>query len=199
MKKNLLNNHKKAIERMKVMINEGNFYLADGTALYYYLGHRKSLDLGFFTKQKVDFRHFKSYFQPEELKLISKDTIYAKILGINISFIFFPYIMIKDLRKFDSIYLASIEDILCMKINAIILRGSRKDFVDVYFIMKYLKINSYDVIKLYKRKFGNYNELIIRKVMTYFEDAEKEPEFSLIKKANWDEIKKFIIEEFSNL
>jgi hypothetical protein len=43
-----------------------------------------------------------------------------------------------------------------MKINAIILRGSKKDFIDVYFIMKKLKLKSRDVINLFVKKFGNY-------------------------------------------
>ena len=44
----LLSKHEKAIKAVIQFIKEGEFYLAGGTAVYYYLKHRKSLDLDFF-------------------------------------------------------------------------------------------------------------------------------------------------------
>jgi hypothetical protein len=86
-----------------------------------------------------------------------------------------------------------------MKVNAIILRGSRKDFIDVYFIMKSMKIKSNDVIKLFTKKFGKYDELIIRKALTYFEDADNEPKIPTLKKVSWNSIKNFFIKEFAKI
>jgi hypothetical protein len=94
----------------------------------------------------------------------------------------YNYPLLKDFNYLDSIRLASLEDILCMKINAIILRGSKKDFIDIYFIMKKLKLKSRDVINLFVKKFGNYNELIIKKAITYFKDADNEPDIYIFKK-----------------
>ncbi len=199
LKKKLLKEHKKVIERIKPILEEGNFYLAGGTAVYYYLLHRHSVDLDFFTDKDIDFRKFQKYFSPEEIKLISIDTIHAKVEGVNLSFFYYQYPLLKPLQVLDLIKIASLEDILCMKINAIILRGSRKDFIDSYFIMKALKINRDKVIRLFKEKFGNYDEIVIKKALTYFEDAEKEPEFPLIKKVNWIEIKNFFIKEFAKI
>ncbi len=199
MRKRLIKEHKNVIDKIKPILEKGKFYLAGGTALYYYLNHRKSLDLDFFTNESFDLRDLKLYFNPDELKVISKETIHSKVSDINISFFFFPYPLIKKLVKFNSIYLASIEDILCMKVNAIISRGSRKDFIDVYFIMKYYKINSKKVIKLFKRKFGSFDELMIKKAMVFFKDAEKEPAFPLIKKVDWEAIKSFMVKEFVKL
>ncbi|MCS7250781.1 MAG: nucleotidyl transferase AbiEii/AbiGii toxin family protein [candidate division WOR-3 bacterium] len=97
------------------------------------------------------------------------------------------------------IKIASLEDILCMKINALIPRGSKKDFFDVYFIMEHLNLKSEEVIALFTQKFGKYDKLIIKKALTYFEDAEKEPEFPLIKKVKWQKVKNFFIKEFAQL
>ncbi|MEM3467633.1 MAG: nucleotidyl transferase AbiEii/AbiGii toxin family protein [archaeon] len=66
------------------------------------------------------------------------------------------------------IKIARLEDILCMKVNAIIFRGSRKDFVDVYFIIKAFKVESDEVMNLFKKKFGAYNELVIKKISYIF-------------------------------
>lgn len=198
-KKKLLKEHKKAIEKIGNMLKEGNFYLAGGTGVYYYLQHRHSVDLDFFTDKVIDFREFHHYFEPEEIKLLTKDTIHAKVENINLSFFQYPYLLLKPPNNLEMIKIASLEDILCMKANNIISRGSRKDFVDVYFIIKALKVGSDEVINLFKKKFGAYDELVIKKSLTYFEDAEKEPEFTTIKKINWEKIKNFFIKEFGKI
>ena len=197
--KELLKEHKEVVEKIFPILEKGDFYLAGGTALYYYLKHRYSIDLDFFTQKNIDFREFHQNFLPEEIKTISKDTIHAKVKEVNVSFFFYPYPLLKMFSHLNSLKLASLEDILCMKINAIILRGSRKDFIDVYFIMKNLKMKSDEVIKLFVKKFGKYDELVIKKALTYFEDAEKEPEIPVFKKVSWNSIKKFFIKEFAKI
>ncbi|MCM8767995.1 MAG: hypothetical protein NC816_06725 [Candidatus Omnitrophica bacterium] len=198
-RKSLLKEHKKVIEKIESLLKEGEFYLAGGTAVYYYLLHRHSIDLDFFTEKEFDFRKFGSYFKVEEIQMLSKDTIYAKIEEINLSFFFYPYPLLKPLKKLELVKIASLEDILCMKINAIISRGSRKDFIDSYFIMKTLKISGVKAIEFFKKKFGNYDEIMIKKAIIYFEDAEKEPEFPTLKKVKWSEIREFFIKEFAKI
>ena len=90
------------------------------------------------------------------------------------------------------IELASLKDILAMKTSAILQRGSKKDFVDVYFILKELKINCEQLIRIFQQKYGNFNPLIIKKALIYFEDADKEGELKMIKKISWDKIKKYL-------
>lgn len=196
--KRLLKKHKKAIVKIKDVLDKG-FYLAGGTALFYYLNHRHSIDLDFFINKKIDFREFAPFLQQEKIKLLSKDTIHAVVENVNISLFQYLYPLLKPLKSFEIIHLASLEDILCMKVNAIIQRGSRKDFTDVYFIMKSLRLKSEDVISLFIQKYGKYDELVIKKGLTYFEDAEKEPEFSMIRKVRWSNVKDFFIKEFAKI
>lgn len=54
-KKELLKEHKEVIERIFPLLEKGDFYLAGGTALYYYLKHHYSVDLDFFTRKNIDF------------------------------------------------------------------------------------------------------------------------------------------------
>ncbi|MGC8928769.1 MAG: nucleotidyl transferase AbiEii/AbiGii toxin family protein, partial [Myxococcota bacterium] len=126
---------------------------------------------------------------------ISKKTIHSIIEDVNISFFYFPYPLLKPLIDFDNIKIADLEDILCMKVNAIIGRGSRKDFIDVYFIMKSLNIKLDDLFRLFQKKFGDYNTLIIKKAIIYFEDAENEPKFPLLKDVKWEKVKAFFIKK----
>jgi len=59
--------------------------------------------------------------------------------------------------------------------------------------MKKLKIKSSDVINSFTKKFGKYDEMVVKKSFTYFEDAEKEPEFPFLKRGNWNSIKRFFL------
>jgi len=192
----LKNEHRSAIEKIKNFIDEGEFYFAGGTAVYYYLKHRESIDLDFFTKKNFDFRDFKKIFENFNVLFLSKDTVHFEIDEIKFSFFYYPYELLKPLLKFDIIKIASLEDILCMKVLAIIQRGSKKDFVDAYFIMNEIKIKPQQLIEMFSKKYGKINSLIIHKALTFFEDADKELELKMIKKVSWNEIKKFFIENF---
>ncbi len=192
----LKNEHKSAIEKIKNFIDEGEFYLAGGTAVYYYLKHRESIDLDFFTKKSFDFRDFKKIFENFKILFLSRDTIHLEIDEIKFSFFYYPYELLKPLSVFDIIKIASLEDILCMKTLVIIQRGSKKDFVDAYFIMNELKIKPQQLIELFSKKYGKINSLIIHKAFTFFEDADKEGELKMIKQISWNEIKKFFIKNF---
>ena len=199
MKEKLLPEHKKAIDEILEFINNGNFYLSEGTGVYYYLEHRESIDLDFFTSLKFNFLKYQSLFKKYKVLFFSEDTIHTEIKGINMSFFYYPYPLLKPLNYIDEIPVASLEDILCMKTNAIVGRGSKRDFIDVFFIMKNLKLNAEECIEIFREKFGNYNPLIIYKAMNYFKDADKEPEVKMIKEVDWEEIKKFFRKEFSEI
>ena len=196
MKKKLLPGHKKALEPLLPFIEEGKFYLAGGTALYYYFQHRESLDLDFFTPASLDFLSYQRFFSPFKTLSFSSHTIHLQVEGVNVSFFRYPYKLLSPLNTLEMIKVAHPTDILCMKINALINRGSRKDFTDVYFIMKEFHLTAAQCIKLFREKYGDYNPLIIHKALTFFEDAENEPELKMLKPVDWEEIKKFFLKEF---
>lgn len=85
-----------------------------------------------------------------------------------------------------------------MKIAAIADRGSKKDFVDLYFIIKIEKILSLqECLELYDKKFKllKQNKTHILKSLMYFDDADKEVNLKMIKNVQWKEVKKFFTKE----
>lgn len=196
MKKRLKKNHRDIVLKLVEFLKTGDFYLAGGTAVYYYLNHRISEDLDFFTLKDIDFREWKNILEKFEILEFSKDTIHSIIEGVKVSFFYYPYKLLNKTLVFDLVKLASLEDILAMKTSAIIQRGSKKDFIDAYFIMKELKCDSNRLIDIFQQKYGNFNPLIIRKAFVYFDDADTEPELKMIKPVNWGKIKEYFIEEF---
>ncbi len=54
--------HKNLISEIESFLIDKKFYLAGGTAIYYYLNNRKSYDLDFFTEHEKDFLKETSLF-----------------------------------------------------------------------------------------------------------------------------------------
>ncbi len=80
-----------------------------------------------------------------------------------------------------------------MKSVAIMQRGSKKDFYDLYFLMNHHGWNLNDVIRFSHEKYGNlFDEGSFLKALIYFEDAEVEsyPDIEPL----WSRVKVFFIE-----
>jgi predicted nucleotidyltransferase component of viral defense system len=173
------------------------FYLAGGTALAVHLGHRISIDLDFFTPE-----HFAVVSLRDNLAALgtltvtseSEDGTFNGILnGVSVSFFIYPVI------PFAGISLADERDIAAMKIDAVSSRGSKKDFIDIYFLLE--KYHLQELIGFFETRFCNiqYNKLHILKSLSYFENAEEEAMPKMIKAVSWDEVKRKISQEAKKL
>jgi hypothetical protein len=84
-----------------------------------------------------------------------------------------------------------------MKALAITQRGRRRDFVDIYHLIKIFGLKK--ILSLVKEKYPSYQSLIFLKGLTYFEEAERETVERNIRLFSstpaWDKIKKEIIAE----
>lgn len=187
---------KRILEKIKKTKIPSNFYLAGGTALAFQIGHRKSLDLDWFSKKSFSTKNLKN-----ELKTLGKlkveneekGTLNCILDGVRLSFFEYPYRVLFPFIKYTKkTRLADLRDIACMKIDAISSRGNKKDFIDIYFLLKEFSLK--ELLNLFDRKYKEikYNHLHILKSLTYFEEAEKEPLPIMLKKVNWSKIKKEI-------
>jgi hypothetical protein len=55
------------------------------------------------------------------------------------------------------------------------------------------------LIKLFTKKYGKFNPLIIQKALVFFEDANNEPDLIMIKKTDWSKIKQYFMFNFGKL
>ena len=97
-----------------------------------------------------------------------------------------------ELLKLDSIRLLSIDDIIPMKLSAIANRGVKKDFYDLYFLLEQRSLE--EMLNLFQTKFSDINQFHIIKSLTYFEDAESNPNPHTLKDLTWQEVKNKIIQ-----
>lgn len=177
-------------------------YLAGGTALALQLGHRYSYDLDFFSPEKFDERIAIQQIAEAlpDFKLERQDwrTILGLIGDIRFSLFFYQYPLLFPTQEFYGIQLASPGDIAAMKIAAIADRGAKRDFIDLYILLKEGRVSSLeDVLETYDKKFGKLaqNKLHIVKSLGYFEEADKEAMPQMIKKVSWEDVRQFCLQE----
>lgn len=189
--------------RLLFNFREDNFYLGGGTALALELGHRISRDLDFFIPQ-----HFNesqiiqtlSSLGRFQLEDKSEQTVIGILNEVKVSFLGYQYPLLLPLHKFEQIMVADVLDIACMKIDAIASRGTKRDFIDIYFVAKEVMSLS-KILDKFKKKYAasHYNIIHIHKSLVYFQDADGDPLPSMLKSVDWEEVKKFFIQEVAGI
>ncbi|MEM0517763.1 MULTISPECIES: nucleotidyl transferase AbiEii/AbiGii toxin family protein [Aequorivita] len=176
------------------------FDLVGGTALALQIGHRLSVDIDMFGNSEINElefnRELSRFGNPLVLKK-SKNIIVYSINGIKVDFVNYRYPLLKKTKKVDSIRLLSLEDIAAMKLNAISGRGSKRDFIDLYFLLKTFSLK--EMIGFYNKKYEDGSQFLVLKSLTYFEDAEKEEMPVMTKPTAWESVKEKILQETINL
>ena len=172
------------------------FNLVGGTALALQIGHRISIDLDLFTEEDYDDVLVLQSLAPfGELDVLVNNPpfLQLKLDNIKVDFLKFPYPLIQDFTEMDQVRLVTVENIAMMKLLAIARRGSKKDFVDLFFILKQYSLG--ELVQLFEKKLPHIDMFHILKSLTYFEDAELDADPKMILKASWSEIKKNIIKK----
>ncbi|MBI3458825.1 nucleotidyl transferase AbiEii/AbiGii toxin family protein [Candidatus Azambacteria bacterium] len=171
------------------------FYLAGGTALALELGHRISVDLDFFCMDDFSTQDIRDRLIKKgtvEITSLSGDTFNGLLNGVRISFFKYPYKLLFPPIKYSGVNLADERDIAAMKILAISDRGSKKDFIDLFMLLKKYSLKEIFIFFNEKYQDYNYNTLHILKSLVYFFDADENPEPVYINPINWIEAKNFI-------
>jgi len=185
-------------------LDEQGFYMAGGTALALQIGHRTSLDFDFYTEKRFNARKLREQFDKKFKKVqeiyIAEDTLGLDADGIKMSFFRYSYRLIRSYVQMEDICLASKEDIAAMKILAISQRGKRRDFIDIYFLIKEFGLR--EIIEFTKEKYQMFNIYVGLQGLLYFKDADEDSEkqrFKMLQKADWRGIKKYIKREVNFL
>ncbi len=177
-----------------------DFYLAGGTALALQLGHRESIDLDWFSQKKFsNFDLKKALSESGKFELIgeSEGTINGVLDGVRVSFFHYVYGQLFPFVRFENVNLVDERDIAAMILSVISSRGSKKDLIDVYFLLEKYTLN--ELINIFEKKYESikYNKLHILKSLIYFDDAENEPMPKMLKPVEWKIVKEKITKEAS--
>jgi len=87
----------------------------------------------------------------------------------------------------------STKDISAMKLNAIAGRGSKKDFIDLFFLLNEFSLK--EILSFYEKKYKNGSVFMIEKSLSYFDDAEFQQQPKMFLGFDWEICKQKIIAE----
>jgi predicted nucleotidyltransferase component of viral defense system len=176
------------------------FYLAGGTGLALHLGHRFSVDLDLFSPDSDAVGSAERAVLRDSLEESSLTITYdqdmtfvANWRGVGISFFRLSlYPLVQPPLLLEGVPVASLAEIGAMKLAAIIDRGTRKDLVDLYFILQHVSLD--DLFQVASVKYARVRTFAISatRALAYFDDAEALPMPQMLDRTSWKKMKRFL-------
>ncbi|MGG9962210.1 nucleotidyl transferase AbiEii/AbiGii toxin family protein [Ferruginibacter sp. SUN106] len=188
------------LEEIMKMPELQNFSLVGGTALSLLYGHRISVDLDLFSNKSFENDDIiKALEKKFQSSFVNRSTnprfgIFGFIDDVKIDIIRHPHPLIRPEQNIEGIRMFSTEDIIAMKVQAILGRGKKKDFWDIAELLQHFSMS--DFIQFHKEKYLTQNLLItVPQAITYFLDAEESEDPISLKKQTWESVQQFIQEK----
>ena len=113
--------------------------------------------------------------------------------GLHLGFFGYGYPLLESTDTVEGVALASLVDIGLMKLDALIDRGSRKDFYDVYWIARNVSIP--DLLRLAERKYPYVRdfELMALESLALFDNADRDLQPDLLVDLSWEQVREFFV------
>ena len=186
------------LELLKAFMRQDLFAsmrLVGGTALALQYGHRQSVDLDMFGPVQFDSFEIRQVLNQLGKLTVIKETsniIIYLLDGIKVDFVNYAYPWIDDAVEEEGIRLASDKDIAAMKINAIEGRGSKKDFIDLYFLLKRYTLQ--EILDFYCHKYPENSVFRAILSLSYFDDADSQMMPKMFMEDDWNHMKNYLSE-----
>jgi len=183
-----------------------DFYLAGGTALALQIGHRisKDFDLFIYGKELPEnlLDKINEVFENKKIKILVNfpSQLSLKINSTNLTFLAYPFKPIFKFKVYKNLKLLSAKEITIDKAYVLGRRATFKDYVDLYFIVKFKIINLSNIIKFAKIKYKDlFNERLFLEELVYLKDVKNMKILFLKEKVNKQMIEKFFKEQFQKI
>jgi predicted nucleotidyltransferase component of viral defense system len=186
---------KSLLDRLSRQGELSGFKLVGGTALSLQVGHRISTDLDIFINTDFDVDPIAKLFDTyAEVSIYAKKKNLLQIFvgGVKVDFACHKYGWLKQGIRYNNIFIASIDDIVAMKLGAILSRAKKRDFIDLAALLTIRPLNQ--ILEAFISKYKQRTTLHVIRAMNYFVDAEedKEPLKILDDRFTWEKSKMII-------
>jgi hypothetical protein len=185
------------------------FRLVGGTALSLYRGHRKSVDIDLFTDASYGSINFEAIDVFLRATYPYIDSGNYGIIGMGKSYyvgnnenecikldLFYTDEFIQKTEVINSIRLASVEEIIAMKIDVILRGGRKKDFWDIHELKNDYTMQQ--MLALHKRRHPyTHDSEMIRNNFMNFKSADEDFDPICLRAKHWEIIKLDMI-DFAN-
>jgi hypothetical protein len=178
-------------------VAEHGFYLAGGTAVALHLGHRRSVDLDWFTDQGLpDPQRLAQDLREQGVAFVTRKvapgTLHGSVRGVRVSFLGYRYTLLAALRPWrDGTRIASRADLAAMKLAAVAQRGAKKDFLDIY-ALGIRRRSLRQMLRAYQKKYVTQDLTHLMYSLAYFDDAEGERMPRMFWDVTWRTVKETI-------
>jgi hypothetical protein len=182
------------------------FYLAGGTALALRLGHRISVDLDLFAEiDNLDDalrRGIVDALRERYAIDLLQDSVLRLVLladGQPASFFSYGYPLLDSTEAVSGVHVAGLRDIGLMKLDAVVGRGTRKDFYDLYCMAPHVSLD-----ELFARSDQKYPHspgfaMRVLTALVDFDIADQEEDPILLWQVDWEQVKAFFVSEARRL
>jgi len=142
------------------------FYWTGGTALtFFYLHHRRSYDIDFFSDTPVEYRTVYSFVKGLSEHIFLRNITQRRVFDrwefflknhgeARIEFVHYDFKNLKPRKKWNGILVDSLDDMAANKTMAMIDRKEPKDAFDVFSLIQKKRYTPESLLALAKRKFG---------------------------------------------
>ncbi len=186
------------------------FRLVGGTSLSLQIGHRESVDIDLFTDElygKIDFKSIELFL---ESNFSFVDFLRDNIVGMGKSYyigyseedaikldLFYTDTFIRPVLEVDDIRLATIDEIVAMKIEIFTKAGRKKDFWDLHELFDSHSID--DMLKLHEERYPyTHNREQILTNLTVFNRADRDIDPNCFRYKYWETIKLDFVEKLKH-
>ncbi len=182
-----------------------DFYLVGGTALALQIGHRISVDFDLFYKKDIPSslkQKVKRVFNDSKINTITdhSEQFSVKINGVKIDFVKYKFPLILKLIEFKNIRIAQILEIAAMKAYALNYRGTYKDYIDLYFILKNKHATLEEIKNIAEKKYkDDFNFRLFLEQLVYQKDLKPEGIEFLKQKVSQKEMEDFFKKQVAKI
>lgn len=190
---------------LPALANFSSFYLAGGTALALQIGHRQSVDFDFFSSRPIKkdlLRNVIKIFSPTPVhpSIRTREELTVFVDSIKITFLEYPYPVSAPYVTWKNIHLLSAREIAVTKAYTIGRRGSWKDYVDLYWVLKGGLLTLSVLCSLAEKKYGiDFNARLFLEQLVYFDDIEEDRILFLKKKVSKKTVETFFCEQIKKM
>jgi len=183
-----------------------SFYLGGGTALALHLGHRLSRDFDLFAA--IDSfdddlrRDIAQAIQQQHTTQVLSDTPFELVLEIDgklASFLTYGYPLLEAVNLPGGFRVAGLLDIGLMKLDAVMGRGLRKDFYDLYFLARRIRLDELFARSVEKYPTSRTFKMRALSALVDFDIADRQADPILLLPIQWELVKAFFVSEVRRL
>jgi hypothetical protein len=177
-----------------------DLYLAGSAALALYLGHRPVSDLDLMgnsnrltSAERRDLLvELLALDAGAEVETARDGYLFVRLGGVGLRLFYYPYPLVRPCEDFSGLAVASAVDLGLMKLGAIISRGNRRDFVDLYLLCRELPLGT--LFGFAEDKFGHVRDFPLQalKGLADLSQIEGEPMPRLAVPLAWSEVEEWL-------